>query len=398
MPRIIFTWELGGGLGHCVNLAPIAAGLVKRGWEVWIAARDLVTATHICGSIGIRYIQAPAIVGRVPNYVAEPINFGHILHNTGFGDDAHLTTLVNAWRNVYEFIQPDVIVCEHAPTALLAGRWSAARRVLLGTGFFSPPDICPFPCLRYWEASIVQDCAHEEETLCERVRRLLIRNDLSPIERLSQLYSQVDRAFLLTFRELDHYPQRGSAQYWGMWSWGEHQSPRWPDGDGPKVFAYLKPPSMAWNPETLLALLREVNSPTLVYMSAASANLLRKFESPRLHFATQPLELRELAQTCDLAVVNGNAGTSTALLLSGVRQLLIPLYLEQHVFSQRVVDIGAGLKATPNRPEQIACRLMAMLYTDICRDAASQFSYQYKGYDAETAISQLVDEICTLAS
>ena len=42
--RILFTWELGGGLGHLANMAPLAEGLAQAGHQVYVALRDLTSA------------------------------------------------------------------------------------------------------------------------------------------------------------------------------------------------------------------------------------------------------------------------------------------------------------------------------------------------------------------
>jgi UDP:flavonoid glycosyltransferase YjiC (YdhE family) len=37
MATILLTWELGAGLGHLVNLLPLARGLLQRGHRVYAA-------------------------------------------------------------------------------------------------------------------------------------------------------------------------------------------------------------------------------------------------------------------------------------------------------------------------------------------------------------------------
>jgi hypothetical protein len=59
MATILLTWELGGGLGHCVKLAPLAAGLIARGHTVYFAARDVATAQKVLQNRAVKFLQSP---------------------------------------------------------------------------------------------------------------------------------------------------------------------------------------------------------------------------------------------------------------------------------------------------------------------------------------------------
>ncbi len=393
MPTVLLAWELGGGAGHCVNLAPIAEGLAARGCSVWVAARDLTTARRIIGPSDVQYLQAPFLSGAAQSQIRPTRSFAHILHNIGFGDDAQLDVLVSAWHHLFDLVRPDVVICEHAPTALLASRRYACRRVVLGTGFFSPPAVAPMPELRYWLPPD-SELAHVEAEILERVNQLLDRRHSQPLERLSQLYSDADEDFLLTFRELDHYPQREAAGYWGMWSPSQHDVPPWPEAAGPRIFAYLKRLPSSSHMALLLASIRGVRLPSLVFVTDGNPAWLRRFHSPLLRFLTKPVDIHTVASQCDLAIHNGNAGTATALLLAGVPQLSIPLFLEQEVFSRRIADLGAAVEATANRPEQFGIRLMTLIHQrERHREAAQKFAARYADFDATDSVRQILARI-----
>ena len=369
---------------------------MTEGCDVWIIARDLIIARGVCGAEGIRYLQAPVLTGRSADYIARPRTFAHILHNAGFNDDSQLATMTVAWRNIFDLIKPDIVVCEHAPTALFASCWSGAMLAVIGTGFFSPPDLTPLPDLYYWSPRPSDDFEQHEQVILDRLNRLLVRDRLHAIDRLAQLYSDVSANWLLTFRELDHYPQRQQADYYGMWCWDRGIPPKWPAGDGPKIFAYLKVPAPNWNLDGMLNVLRELEMPTLAYIAGAEPRWLRKYASERLHFSNTPFRLREVVGDCSLAIINGNAGTSTSLLLAGIPQLLIPLYLEQCVYSQRVVDLGAGMQAASNQPEQMQARILDLLNSERYAVAAATFAKRNAEHDAERSIGQIVGRICSL--
>jgi len=75
--RIVLTWELGGGLGHMMNLRPLAAELVARGHEVFIAAGDLSRAIDVLGDLmgsGIRENSMPPYAESVKQHFKQSCN------------------------------------------------------------------------------------------------------------------------------------------------------------------------------------------------------------------------------------------------------------------------------------------------------------------------------------
>jgi hypothetical protein len=77
--------------------------------------------------------------------VPSPRSYLHVLKNQGIADPDGLMGRLKAWSSLYEMWQPNLIVSDHSPTAVLAAQhWCGAKLVMSGGGFAVPPDKHPF--------------------------------------------------------------------------------------------------------------------------------------------------------------------------------------------------------------------------------------------------------------
>jgi type II secretory pathway pseudopilin PulG/UDP:flavonoid glycosyltransferase YjiC (YdhE family) len=319
----------------------------------------------------------------VTSYIPSPrtCSFASILADIGFGDDKALGVLACAWRNLYKLTKPDLIVFDHSPTALLAARGVAARKLVLGVGFCVPPAMFPFPPLRGGTAAPTIDALRAQEApLLERANAMLNVWEQPPIEALGQLYAQIDATLLTTIPEFDHYRQYRpkSAQYVGPVNAPGGIAPVWPAGDGKKVFAYLK--SFQAMP-ALLSYLKDHAIPSLVFIDGLNPDLARQYACPTMRFESERIDLAKAGEQCDLAIINGAHATSIAMLLAGKPSLQIPLYLEHSLNARAVRRTGAGLLAAPNDPQGIISQLQMLLQPDEYAQAARDFAARHRSCD-----------------
>ncbi len=394
MATVLFAWELGAGLGHLVNLRPLVAGLLERRHRVVLALRDLSRVRWIIPDSKAALLQAPHKTWN-PNLGGEPCTFAQLLAHVGFGAADELAALVEAWRNIYAAVQPDLIVFDHSPTALLAARGLPAQRALVGAGFFCPADVTPLPNLRNWLSPDPAELARDEAQVLAHLNAVLAAAGQPGLGRVSQLYQQVDENLLLTFRELDPYPDRASGKYWGVFTEAGGAAADWPRGAGPKIFAYLKP-CAALDP--LFQALVQLDARVLACGDGFGEKLRRRFASSRIKISDKPLDVAQVAAECDLAVLNGNHGTVSALLRAGKPGLQIPIYLDQALVMQAVVREGCGLGASPTGTDPIAQRLAALLGESKYTAAARQFAERYAALDMQAQLVAMLGRLEELAA
>ena len=315
--------------------------------------------------------------------------------NVGWGDDLELFGLACAWRNLIRAVNPHVMVSDYSPTALLAARcFPDVTNVVTGLGFFCPPDVCPLPPLVQGAVDLDR-LTVDEKRLLSRSNRILTRWKRPPLERLGQLFGDVDDMFLQTFEELDHYDGRPQGtRYWGPVHAPGGIAPQWPDGKGRKVFAYQKNSPVVGEVLTAIA---DLGGPAIVLSDRIDPAVRKRFASvPNLRFETQRLDMARVRDECDLAVHNANHGTLCQLLLAGKPMLQVPLQLEQQILARRVEQLGAAETVSARGAEardEIRAKLHAVATEPRYSEAARRFAQKYESFDPAKQVERMVARV-----
>lgn len=403
MASILFVWELGGGSGHVFQIFPFAEHLARRGHQVTVALRGL-SGSLMFGRAGIRFVPAPYIFYEY-HPVKHLIGFAHLLANVGWGTDRHLAGLTSAWRGLFDLIRPDLIVFDHSPTALLASRGLPARRMVLGLGFFSPPDISPLPVfVEQPGTALIERLRADERQILDRANNLLISWGGPPLQQLGKVYSEVDENILVTFREMDHFAQwRSGARHWGPANLNGSTCGKpveWPDSASgrSRIYAYLDSDFPCLS--VLLDVLRGRRYPTVVFSRSLGYEMRQRFTCDTLRFESQPLDLAQVGRECDLAILNANHGTLSQLLLAGRPMLQVPRTREQGILARAVERTGASLtvSAYESTSDQVSDALDALVSDDGYRRAACCFAEKYAGFDPQQQRQEILERIEQLVS
>jgi UDP:flavonoid glycosyltransferase YjiC (YdhE family) len=201
---------------------------------------------------------------------------------------------------------------------------------------------------------------------------------------------KADATLLLTFRELDHYPQRsGDAEYLGIPLQADFgQAPEWPAMNGKRVFAYLYPF------RTLSSLLQTIAGSevsAIIFAPEVRHAVKEKNASPRIAYPDQPVRIMEVMQQCDIAVTNGTHATTATALLAGKPVLMMPNNLERFLGARRVVELGAGLSAPQLKPGGMAAKFGALLNSDQYAINARKFAETHADFNPERQLARMLE-------
>ncbi len=394
MANILYAWEFGAGLGHLGAFLPLARALRDQGHHVHWGVASSIAAARLLDQEGFTWLQAPTFPEQ--GQQGPPLSYADILLRFGYAHAADLLGLTVAWRELMRLTQADILLADHAPTALLAARSLGLPAVLFSSGFCVPPRQIPAPNMRPWQAIPADQFVAIEQPALTSVNAVLAHFGKSPLKGVTQLFDVAEDT-LLGFPELDHYAQRGPARYWGnLPDAGVGAPAPWPDVPGKRIFAYLR--TEARHHEAVLAALYALGLPTVVFFPGAPETLIARFAAPHLTFTQAPVDLARTGQEADIAITYGSLSTTTRFLLKGKPVLLLPWHLEQFLMARRVEEMGAGLLVDPEKPaDDLPQKLQRVVFDPLFAGNAQAFARKYAAFPQEVVINNLVrriEELC----
>jgi UDP:flavonoid glycosyltransferase YjiC (YdhE family) len=389
MSRILFCWELGQNLGHILGFLPVALELRKRGHEVVFVLRDLSRVEQTLGQYDFTCLPCPLWIPKAPNLPPQ-LSYCEMLFRFGFLDPDGLTGLVKAWRSLFELSKADLLVIDHAPTALLAASGLGIPRALFGTGFFNPPRTVPLRPFRWWQKAPLERLVKSEARVLATINSVRANTGLPKLRAVQELFD-TEESFLCTLPELDHYPGRKDAVYWGpRFSLDSGDAPHWPEGDSKRVFCYLYPHHRHF--EAVLGALSQLPVSAVVYAPRLSPAVKERFASGSLCFSEGAVNMEAARQGCDLAVCHGGHGTVSAMLLAGKPLLLLPSQLEQAMMSRCIVQHNLGLMVNADEKQLDFRQVLERLLGDSAfAESARAFAGRHANFNHARQVGLIAD-------
>lgn len=396
MAKLLYAWEFGNALGHMGAFLPLARALVARNHDVRFSLAQVDAAATLLHPHGFRWVQSPNVTER--HRPTPPLSYADMLLRLGYDHPDRLMGLVVAWRELLQLAGTQLVLPDHAPTAILAARTLGIPVLTYSYGFCVPPPLAPTPNMRPWLAIPTEQLGKVDGVVLASINTVLENFSLAPLRCIADLFAVAEPA-LMTFPELDHYLHcRGTAAYWGcLLSSISGTPPVWPPQGKPRIFAYLR--REVRHADALLAALGQSGYPSLVVFPDIAQDMLARHAYANLRISRTPLETTALMQETDVAITYGGHGLTAAFLLAGKPLLLLPGHLEQFLLARQVEQMGAGLLVDPEKPATDLPDRLRRLATDRRFAAnAGAFAQKYAAFTQEKIAANLVrriEEICS---
>lgn len=394
MARLFYSWEFGANFGHIGAFLPLGRALRDRSHDVQWVVTKTGPASRLLSRENFTWLQAP--LATEVGQKNPPLTYADILLRFGYANADDLNGLVVAWRELYRLGRAQLVLADHAPTAVLAARTLDLPVMLFSNGFTVPPRLRPLPNMRPWQTfPDTQLLAIEDQALAS-INQVLLGFGKPPLAALHQLFD-VEEEALITYPELDHYENRGPARYWGSLSNAAIGiAPPWPNIEGKRIFAYLRPETP--HVEAALQVLHRLAQPTVIYFPGVPEALRQKYQAAHMVYVAEPVDIERAAREADVALTYSSLATTTAFLIAGKPLMLLPSHLEQFLLARRVVEMGAGLVISSEQPaNDLSALIMALLNNPAYAENARAFSAKYSSFGQSIVIENLVrrvDELC----
>ncbi|MFZ6646157.1 glycosyltransferase [Undibacterium sp. TJN25] len=390
--KILIAWELGGGLGHALRMAPLAQRFMDEGCEVTLVVRDLSHPQLTAKKLNCRVLQAPLSQVPAPRFKHE--TYADLLIESGYVNSQNLFSLVTAWKSLFDLIQPDLVLMDFAPTALLAARICGIKSAWYGSGFFYPPMTTPLPSFRHWEKDQKNDQNQRELDVLRSVNSVLAREERPELPRLVDMF-KVDRNFLCTWPELDCYDRPPDTLYWGECFAPAVGAETSSDVEREyQVFCYLKAGQI--EAEGVLDALRSLQISALVFIRNIPEKWVQKYESKHLRFAKEAIHMDSLIPRARFVICSAGVGTIASALLAGKPMLLIPIYTEQFGNAVKIEKLGAGINAKGTIRSDLRQLIKRLIDDPSYAEKAEAFARKYTGFSTSSQMENMVDSCLSL--
>jgi UDP:flavonoid glycosyltransferase YjiC (YdhE family) len=334
MKTVLFTWELGGGIGHVTSLSRFAARLRQHDVRPVAAVRNLESA-QILREAGIEIFQAPRwpveFLTNEQRASLSSATMNDLLVAIGVANEDALRALLQQWDGILKSFQPDLVVADYAPASCLMSR-GRIPLLITGNGYTLPPsEMKRFPLIHRVYAPLWD----EDETL-SAVNRAMRSVGRLPLERLPEIFA-ADARFVETFPLFDPYDaqrlESANGPVFGSPPVGRQQGAH-------LVLVYL---SRSYELRLdIVKALRPLASQLYIHAPRLTAEQSADLAQGGARIYQHPLPLREFLPLAGLVVHLGGSGLSAETLAAGVPQLVLATHIEQQLNATALENAGVG--------------------------------------------------------
>lgn len=322
---------MGEGLGHLVAIAELAKLMIANGHRVTCVLKDISQAYRWLGGSDIRWLQAPRIF--LQPAIAAPANHAELLYNVGYRTPDTVGALLLSWRTILEALRPDRVICDFAPTASWVARALGFDVVALDNGFSMPPLPAgpdePLPAIRPHTRRTRAELLTCESTVLAIVNLACNSAGLRALPRFASLYE--GNVLYRNWPQFNHFGPHAADRHVGqIVGQARGPVPTWSEGNGPKMFAYLKP----GHPDSvpLLMAAAAYGFRIVAFIPDVRPDAAARLKNiANLTWSDRPYDLSKLPHDIAIGVWHSATAAIARCLPLGMRLLFLPMHAEQHL-------------------------------------------------------------------
>jgi len=364
---VLLGWELGAGIGYCLQLKSLAEGLQEYGYKPVLALRSIDSVHKIFRQCDFPVLQAPYVTGRLTDAARTEgffsTGFTDLMACNGFGSEDHLYSMLRGWRELIDLVQPDLVVARFSPllTTAASGRIPS---VVFGSPYATPPaDGAWFPQLCRDEPPYA-DQSRLLEIVCN-VQRMFRAPEP---EHLTDVY-RGDRRCIVSIPELDPYDRDRSEPCEGLFDNIDEPV----DNADTRYFAYLAGDGPLQ--EMALTALQQTGMPGSVYVRDGNIAPEYRHSCDVMQFCQNAPDLQLAVSNAAVVVHHGGLGTTQTALALGRPQVILPQVYDQRLTADLLEEMPfiRGLQGAFTRDDIADC-VVALAEDDEVRHTAMQFA------------------------
>jgi len=341
MRRILFCWEMGEDYGHISKIQALTQSFNQEHDQIYIAAKDLSIGSELHWSDNVNFIQAPLWPKSSP-LALRAESFAEILLYRGYDKFLHLNSLVGAWETLFKLISPDLILFDHAPTAMLASSNLKLPKVIASNPFITPSPGSESVNLTPGRTINMDKAKQIHEHIVKQANKVREQFKLHPIETIGDIFI-ADATFLSGYPELDFYPQRSNVIYCGpalSTSIG-HQKPQWKPGFSKKILAYLK--YQDERSRHILDALKMMQARALCFYSNCKPDDLHQYDDTSMVVSNIPFAFSDAYREASAVICHGGQGVVNEAISHGIPLIVVPTQAEQYYTAIKIKELGLGI-------------------------------------------------------
>jgi UDP:flavonoid glycosyltransferase YjiC (YdhE family) len=388
--HILLAWELGAALGHVMGFRHLIEGFLEKGCKVTVVARNLVSVEEVLRDLDISYYQSPIFLTEKRDRLPATHSYSDIIYDLGYASQDALTGLVNGWKNLFILLKPDLVVCDHSPSALITARCLDIKVCTFGTGFFIPPDTQGPILFQEIDPILKKQVLVRYKKVVSNINFILKKHAKSTMKDIYDIFRDIHH-FICTFAETDHYERAQETQYYGPRT-TTNQGRVFSFKPSEKVaFAYMQPHTKGLIPA--LEAMASLPIQSILYIPAASqeiVTLVKNYKNLRL--SDKPVNISRIFEHTALLLNNASHGLINEALLKGIPSVLLPTQLEQNILAKKLSAQKLAIALNEKSNINIKAAINFGLTNRTLSERLAQYKHKYAGYSQAKAIRQIIDE------